>query len=181
MVVSGNCPTPTVPGARAAICDQITPWQRWGSTPSGCKAHPPVRVGGFPVAKDEDSVASKAKVLATARGCVIQVARDGGVSLRAFLGLTAATLLIVAILGGRSFSAAGGAVRLYVTNSLGDDITVIDLGTLKAVDDIKVGAGVHGACAPADGRWLFTTVESENNLKVIATATDKVVKTIALT
>jgi YVTN family beta-propeller protein len=103
------------------------------------------------------------------------------VSLRAFLVLTAATLLVVAIADGRSTWAAGGAVRLYVTNSLGDDITVIDLGALKAVDDIKVGAGVHGACVPADGRWLFTTVESEDNLKVISTATDKVVKTIALT
>ncbi len=101
--------------------------------------------------------------------------------MRAFIRVVATTLVIAAIAGGTLSRAAGTAVRLYVTNSLGDDITVIDLGTLKAVDDIKVGEGVHGACAPADGRWLFTTVESQNNLKVISTATDKVVKTIALT
>jgi YVTN family beta-propeller protein len=101
--------------------------------------------------------------------------------LRSFLGLVATTLVIVAVASGRLSSSAGGPIRLYVTNSLGDDITVIDLGTLKVVDDIKVGAGVHGACAPADGRWLFTTVESENNLKVISTATDRVVKTVVLT
>jgi len=101
--------------------------------------------------------------------------------LRAFIGFVATTLVILAVASGALSSAAGGAVRLYVTNSLGDDITVIDLGTLKVMDDIKVGAGVHGACAPGDGRWLFTTVESENNLKVISTATDKVVKTVALT
>src|SRR3974377_487481 len=63
------------------------------------------------------------------------------------------------------------AARLYVTNSLGDDITVIDLRTFKVVGDIKVGEQVHGLCAPADGRRLFTTIESEDKLKVIDTAT----------
>jgi YVTN family beta-propeller protein len=76
---------------------------------------------------------------------------------------------------------AEGTVRLYITNSLGDDITVIDLGTLQVIDDIKVGQEVHGVCAPADGRRLFTTIESERNLKVIDTATDRVVDTIPLT
>jgi YVTN family beta-propeller protein len=63
---------------------------------------------------------------------------------------------------------------LYVTNSLGDDITVIDLATLRVVDDIKVGKHVHGIAAPTDGRRLFVTIESERNLKVIDTATDQV-------
>jgi YVTN family beta-propeller protein len=72
-------------------------------------------------------------------------------------------------------------MKLYVTNSLGDDITVIDLATFKAIGDIRVGEHVHAACAPADGRQLFTTIESENNLKVIDTATSKVTETIPLT
>jgi YVTN family beta-propeller protein len=78
-------------------------------------------------------------------------------------------------------AATNGKMKLYVTNSLGDDITVIDLATLRAVDDIKVGKHVHGIAAPADGRRLFVTIESERNLKVIDTATDKVVDTIPLT
>ena len=49
------------------------------------------------------------------------------------------------------------------------------------IGDITVGKHVHGLCAPSDGRRLFTTIESENNLKVIDTTTDKVVDTIALT
>ena len=85
-----------------------------------------------------------------------------------------------ALLTGASPATTGGT-RLYVTNSLGDDITVIDLATLKVVGDIKVGQEVHGVCAPADGRRLFTTIESEDNLKVIDTATDKIVDTIPLT
>ena len=72
-------------------------------------------------------------------------------------------------------------MKLYVTNSLGDDITVIDLEALKVVGDIKVGERVHGVAAQADGRRLFTTIESERNLKVIDTATDNVINTIPLT
>src|SRR5579864_9307939 len=54
-----------------------------------------------------------------------------------------------------------GTTKAYVTNSLGDDITMIDLGTLKSVGTIKVGKRVHGVCAQADGQKLFTTIESE--------------------
>jgi YVTN family beta-propeller protein len=73
------------------------------------------------------------------------------------------------------------STRIYVTNSLGDDITVIDLATRKVIGDIKVGKHVHGICAPADGRRLFTTIESENTLKIIDTATETIVTTIELT
>ena len=74
-----------------------------------------------------------------------------------------------------------GSTKLYVSNSLGDDITVIDLKTLRVTGDIKVGMQVHGVCAAANRRQLFTTIESEKNLKVIDTATNKVTATIALT
>ncbi len=77
--------------------------------------------------------------------------------------------------------AARGKMKLYVTNSLGDNITVIDLATFKPVGEIKVGKYVHGVCAPADGRRLFTTIESERNLKILDTTTDKVLETIPLT
>lgn len=78
-------------------------------------------------------------------------------------------------------SDGGRRTLLYVDNSLGDDITVIDLGTLKTVDTIKVGNQPHGLCAPADGRRLFTTIESERNLKIIDTATGKITATIPVT
>ncbi len=73
------------------------------------------------------------------------------------------------------------ATKIYVTNSQGDDITVIDLATRKVTGDIKVGEAVHGVCAPADGRRLFTTVESEKDFKIIDTATNEVTTTIPLT
>src|SRR5574337_1170770 len=92
-----------------------------------------------------------------------------------------AIALIAFSMTGVGQAAPHRTARLYVTNSLGDDITVIDLATFKVIDDIKVGKEVHGICAPADGRQLFTTIESENKLKVIDTATDKIVASIPLT
>jgi YVTN family beta-propeller protein len=61
-------------------------------------------------------------------------------------------------------SETNGSIKLYVSNSLSDDITVIDLGTLQVTGDIRVGEHVHGVCAPENGRQLFTTIESEKNL-----------------
>jgi YVTN family beta-propeller protein len=93
-----------------------------------------------------------------------------------------ALVLALALAAACSMAAAAEkAMKLYVTNSQGDDITVIDFATLRAVADIKVGDGVHGVCAPANGRELFTTIESENDLKVIDTATNEVTDTIPLT
>jgi YVTN family beta-propeller protein len=75
---------------------------------------------------------------------------------------------------------AGGTVKLYVTNSTGDDIHVIDLGTFKVIGRIKTAAHPHGAAASADGRRFFTTVESDHTLLVLDTARDKVIKTVKL-
>jgi len=90
-------------------------------------------------------------------------------------------LLFLAATSFESASAANTSGRLYVTNSLGDDITVIDLNTFRPVQDIKVGAEVHGICAPADGRRFFTTIESEHNLKIVDTGTGKILSVIPLT
>lgn len=69
---------------------------------------------------------------------------------------------------------------LYVANSQGDDITVIDLPTQKITTTIKVGPIVHGICAQGDGRRAFATIESEHTLKVIDTQKNAVIDSIAL-
>src|SRR5215472_458083 len=88
-----------------------------------------------------------------------------------FLGLSAAAI-----------AGAQAATRpiLYVANSQGDDVTVIDLQTQKVISTVKVGPIVHGVCAPADGRHAYVTIESEHALKVIDTKTNAVTDTIAL-
>jgi YVTN family beta-propeller protein len=72
-------------------------------------------------------------------------------------------------------------VRLYVDNSEGDDVSVIDVKTLNTVDDIRLADKVHGLAIQADGRRLFATIESVNTLRVVDTATNKVIATINLT
>ena len=86
---------------------------------------------------------------------------------------------------GAFLAMAGGAEAatrsmLYVANSQGDDITIIDLATQKVVKTLKVGPIVHGVCAQADGRRAFATIESEHSLKVIDTRTNEVTDTIPL-
>jgi YVTN family beta-propeller protein len=72
-------------------------------------------------------------------------------------------------------------VRLYVDNSEGDDVSVIDLNTLNTVGDIRLAAKVHGLAIQANGRRLFATIESDNTLRVVDTATNKGIAAIKLT
>ncbi len=93
----------------------------------------------------------------------------------------ACMLLGGALAGGAPDSLNPSSLRLYVGNSAGDDISVIDLKTMKVIGDITVGPHVHGMAVEAGGRRLFSTVESDNTLRVIDTATNKVISTVKLT
>lgn len=77
-------------------------------------------------------------------------------------------------------ASADARTLLYVGNSLGDDVSVIDPAMGKLVTTIKVGKQVHGVCAPADGRRAYVTVESTHEVKVVDTRTNAVIDTIAL-
>jgi YVTN family beta-propeller protein len=95
-----------------------------------------------------------------------------------FLLVAAVTMVLAAVGAGEP---AKRTMKLYVTNSTGNSIHVIDLGTLKVIGEIKTAAVPHGAAVSADGRRLFCTVESDHTLLVIDTVKDRVVKTIKLT
>ncbi|HSQ20507.1 MAG TPA: hypothetical protein VLR92_09040, partial [Blastocatellia bacterium] len=60
------------------------------------------------------------------------------------LAITAVVLLAGSITGAREH---GMGARVYVTNSKGDDITIIDAPTMKVVGSIKVGDNPHGLIA----------------------------------
>jgi YVTN family beta-propeller protein len=74
--------------------------------------------------------------------------------------------------------AAPAHPKLYVTNSAGDDVTVVDLATNKPVGRIEVGPNPHGIAAPADQRFVLVTVEGKDpgELVWIDPATDKIVR-----
>lgn len=59
---------------------------------------------------------------------------------------------------------------LYVGNSRGDDVSIVDLATLKVVGDIKLGDRIHGVAVQPDGKRLFVTVESDHTLRIVDTA-----------
>lgn len=69
---------------------------------------------------------------------------------------------------------------LFVTNSEGADIDVIDLERLEVVNDWAVGQKPHGIAVPASGRVVYTTIESENALKALDAVSGKVLGTVAL-
>ena len=71
--------------------------------------------------------------------------------------------------------------RLYVGNSIADNISVIDLNSLKVIGDIHVGPHVHGMAVQADGARLFSTSEGDNTLRIFDTSTNKLISEIKLT
>ncbi len=77
-------------------------------------------------------------------------------------------------------NSAAQDLKLYVGNSRGDGISVIDMASLKVTGEIKAGKHIHGVCAQADGRRLFATVESDHTLRIIDTSTQQTIGTVQL-
>lgn len=72
----------------------------------------------------------------------------------------------------------GENLRLYVGNSRGDDVSVVDMNSLKVIGDIKLGEKIHGVCVQPDGKRLFVTVESDHTLRIVDTAKQTQIATI---
>jgi YVTN family beta-propeller protein len=73
-----------------------------------------------------------------------------------------------------SASAAAGKSKLYVTNSEGDEITIIDPVTLKVTGAIKTGHGPHGIVAAPAGDRVYVTVEGTQKLLAISAANGQI-------
>src|SRR5262245_57566098 len=68
--------------------------------------------------------------------------------------------------------------KLYVTNSAGDDITVIDVATNKPIGRIEVGPNPHGIAVPAAQNVILVTIEGRKpgELVWIDPRTDKITR-----
>ena len=68
--------------------------------------------------------------------------------------------------------------KLYITNSQGDDVTVVDLSTNKPIGNIVVGPHPHGIVTPKSQDFVLVTIEGGKvgELVWIDPRTDKVVK-----
>ena len=71
--------------------------------------------------------------------------------------------------------------KLYVDNTAGDSVSVIDLGTRRVIHEIHVGRHPHGLGVSPDRRQLYVSVEDTHVVAVIDTATDQIVRTISTT
>src|ERR1700758_4979776 len=97
------------------------------------------------------------------------------------LGWSAFGALLMSTFAWGANSSATPDFTLYVGNSRGDDISVIDMASLKVTGDIKAGERVHGVCLQADGKRLFVTVETDHTLRIIDTATQQTIGTVKVT
>ena len=76
--------------------------------------------------------------------------------------------------------ASADTVRVYVTNSAGDSIHVIDPATNKVVQVIKGIEAAHGIGFAPDGRRVYVSDEADSTLDVVDRKTGKIVKKVPL-
>jgi YVTN family beta-propeller protein len=94
------------------------------------------------------------------------------------------TALCALLIPAAAWSVDNSTVRdfkLYVGNSRGDDISIVDIASLKVTGDIKAGERVHGVCLQGDGKRLFATVESDHTLRIVDTTTQQTIGTVKVT
>jgi YVTN family beta-propeller protein len=74
-----------------------------------------------------------------------------------------------------SLPLTAASVRIYQTNSAGDDVHVIDPATNKVVMRVKGIEVPHGVVASPDGTKAYISCESENTLWAVDAATGKLI------
>jgi YVTN family beta-propeller protein len=76
--------------------------------------------------------------------------------------------------------ASAGIARIYVTNSAGDSIHVIDPATNKVVQQIKGIEGAHGIAFSPDGSRVYVSDEVSSTLDVFDRKSGTLIKKVAL-
>src|SRR5205814_9099516 len=76
--------------------------------------------------------------------------------------------------------AAAETARIYVTNSAGDSIHVIDPATQKVVQVIEGIDGAHGIDFSPDGRRVYVTNEPDPTLDVFDRAGGRLISKVKL-
>jgi YVTN family beta-propeller protein len=78
------------------------------------------------------------------------------------------------------FVVSAGPVRIYVANSDGDNITVIDPSTNTVTGEIKVSANPHGIVSSPDKKRFYISSESKDVLDVVDRGTGKIIRSVPL-
>jgi len=88
------------------------------------------------------------------------------------------TSLTLLVLLAPAHAGQPGKQKLYVTNSSGNDVTIVDVATNKVIGRIEVGPHPHGIAVPAKQDFILVTIEESKpgELVWIDPATDKVTR-----
>src|SRR5712691_13528687 len=86
--------------------------------------------------------------------------------------------LLLALLPALPLSAS--TVRIYVTNSAGDSVDVVDPATNKVVQVIKGIEVPHGVNFSPDGKRVYISNEAEAVLDVVDRETGAIIKAVPL-
>jgi YVTN family beta-propeller protein len=75
---------------------------------------------------------------------------------------------------------AASTVRVYVANSAGNNVTVIDPASNKAVGEIQVSNNPHGIVPSPDCSRFYVSSETENVLDVVERSSSKILRRVAI-
>src|SRR5574341_1023350 len=90
-----------------------------------------------------------------------------------YLFLLWALALLMASVGA---PASAETARIYVTNSAGDNVHVIDPATNKVVQEIKGIEAAHGINFSPDGARVYISNEADSTLDVVDRKSAKITK-----
>jgi YVTN family beta-propeller protein len=76
--------------------------------------------------------------------------------------------------------AAATTARIYVTNSAGDSVDVVDPVTNKVIQTIKGIEVPHGVNFSPDGKWVYVTNESAQELEIVDQKSGTIVNKVTL-
>src|SRR6266571_1970489 len=79
-----------------------------------------------------------------------------------------------------SLPADAGSSLIYVTNSAGDSIHVVDPATNKVVQEIKAGEATHGIAPAPDGSRVYVSNEADTTLDVFDRESGALIKKVPL-
>src|SRR5919109_768866 len=88
--------------------------------------------------------------------------------------------LMLALIPLPAWGGAEGAAFIYITNSAGDSIHVIDPAANKVVQEIKGIEAAHGIGFATDGSKVYVSNESDSTLDVFDRQSGALIKKIAL-
>jgi YVTN family beta-propeller protein len=73
-----------------------------------------------------------------------------------------------------------GTVQVYVANSAGDNVTVIDTASDRVSGNIKVSNNPHGIVPSPDKNFFYVSSETENVLDIVERKTSKVIRRVPI-